>query len=85
MTASIFLSNGNQTGTPSSNSVTQFLDTVLRVEQNSFEILSKLSEVVAGNSQTIHVSQENTDGSTSTYELPSIGFIQNEIKKAFLS
>ena len=81
MTASIFLSNGNQTGTPSSNSVTQFLDTVLRVEQNSFEILSKLSEVVAGNSQTIHVSQENTDGSTSTYELPSIGFIQNEIKR----
>lgn len=80
MTASIFYSNGIN-GTPSSNSVTQFLDTVLRVEQNSFEILTKLSQIVAGSSQTVHVSVENTDGSFSTYELPSIGFLQNEIKR----
>jgi len=79
-TASIFLSSGSL-GTPSSNSVSQFLDTVLRVEQNSFEILLKLSEIVAGSSQTVQVSVENTDGSISTYELPSIGFIQREISR----
>jgi hypothetical protein len=80
MTASIFYSNGINT-MPSSNSVTQFLDTVLRVEQNSFEILTKLSQIVAGSSQTVQVSVENTDGSFSSYELPSIGFLQNEIKR----
>jgi hypothetical protein len=81
MTASIFLSNGLETTTPSSNSVTQFLDTVLRVEQNSFEILFKLSEVVAGNSQTVQVQVENTDGTVSTYELPSIGYLKTEIDR----
>jgi hypothetical protein len=80
-TASIFLQNGTQIGNPSSNSVTQFLDTVLRVEQNSFEILSKLSDIVAGSAQTIQVSVENTDGSVSTYELPSIGYLKSEIQR----
>lgn len=80
MTPSIFYSNGIN-ATPSSNSVTQFLDTVLRVEQNSFEILTKLSQIVAGSSQTVQVSVENTDGTFSSYELPSIGFLQNEIRR----
>lgn len=81
MTASIFLSNGNSTSTPSSNSVTQFLDTVLRVEQNSFEILAKLSSIVAGSAQSVQVSVENTNGTVSSYELPSIGYLQNEIRR----
>lgn len=81
MTASIFLSNGTQIGNPSSNSVTQFLTTVLRVEANAFEILSKLSEIVAGTSQTIQVTVENTDGTNSSYELPSIGYLKNEIQR----
>ena len=81
MTASIFLSNGTPITTPSSNSVSQFLDTVLRVEPNAFEILTSLSEIVAGNSQTVMISVENSDGTNSAYELPSIGFMQNEIKR----
>lgn len=65
----------------SKNSMTQFLDDVLRVEQNSLQILSTLSDVVTGRSETVIVSVENTDGTTSTFELPSIGFLQKEISR----
>jgi hypothetical protein len=66
---------------PTSNSMTQFLDTVLRVEQNALSILTTLSDIVAGNSQSIVVNVENPDGSVSNYELPSIGFIKTEISR----
>lgn len=78
---SIFLSDTPTGPTPSSNSITQFLDTVLRVEQNALQILTNLSDIVAGSSQTVVVSIENTDGSTSSYELPSIGFLKTEIAR----
>lgn len=78
-TAGVFLSNGTQITHPSSNSVTQFLDTVLRVEQNAFALLVSLSDIVAGNAQTVQVTVESSSGATATYELPSIGYMQNEI------
>lgn len=65
----------------SKNSMTQFLDDVLRVEQNSLQILSTLSTVVTGNAESVTVSIDNTDGTSSTFELPSIGFIQKEISR----
>jgi len=80
-TAGVFLSNGTQITHPSSNSVTQFLDTVLRVEQNAFALLVSLSDIVAGNAQTVQVTVESSSGATATYELPSIGYMQNEIKR----
>ena len=60
---SIYLSSNDPQ--PTSNTITQFLDTVLRVEQNALQILTTLSDIVAGNSQTVIVSVENTDGTTS--------------------
>jgi hypothetical protein len=76
---SIYLSSNDPQ--PTSNTITQFLDTVLRVEQNALQILTTLSDIVAGNSQTVIVSVENTDGTTSNYELPSIGFLKTEIAR----
>ena len=76
---SIFLNSTDPQ--PTSNSITQFLDTVLRVEQNALQILTTLSDIVAGNSQSVVVSVENTDGTMSSYELPSIGFLKTEISR----
>jgi hypothetical protein len=66
---------------PSSNTMGKFLSDVLRVEKNSIEVLSKLSDIVTSTSQAVVIQVEDYDGSIRSYELPSIGFLKNEISR----
>jgi len=61
------------------NSLTQFLAQLLRIQKNSMEIVGKLTQVTASSSPSVKLQLENEDGTTQTYEVPGIGYIQNEI------
>lgn len=63
------------------NSLTQFLAQLLRIQKNSMEIVGKLSEVTNSDSNAIIINLENERGETQTYEVPGIGFIQNQIDR----
>jgi hypothetical protein len=63
------------------NSLTQFLQQLLRIQKNSMEIVGKLNDVTISNAQTIVIEQESQDGTVKTYEVPSIGFLKNQISR----
>ena len=61
------------------NSLTQFLQQLLRIQKNSMEIVAKLSQITSSSAESVIVSLEDQTGTSSTYELPSIGYIKSEI------
>lgn len=63
------------------NSLTQFLAQLLRIQKNSMEIVGKLTQVTSSSSSAITLQLENQDGTTQTYEVPGIGYIQSEIDR----
>lgn len=63
------------------NSLTQFLSQVLRIEKNSLEIIAKLAQVTSSDSSSIQISLSNDDGTTTTYSVPGIGYIESEIER----
>jgi len=79
MSTDIILTSDSQP--QSKNTMTQFLGEVLRVEENSMQVLAQLSNIVAGSAETVTVTMTNANGTTNSYDLPSIGFIQKEISR----
>ena len=52
------------------------------LEKNAIEILSKLNSVVTDRNSTVDVNLLNEDGTTTTYYLPTVGQLKNEIDVA---
>ena len=65
----------------SDNSLHDVLQELMRTHANSLEILSKFSQAFTSTSDSISVNIVNSDGQTTTYQVPSLGFLQSEIKR----
>jgi len=64
------------------NSFISMLEQIAVLNKNSVEIISKLSDVVGSKDNNITVNYLSNDGSSKTYELPSVGFLKQEIDLA---
>ena len=63
------------------NSLTQFLAQLLRIQKNSMEIVGKISQVTTSTSKSVFIDLEDEYGNTNSFEVPSIGYIKNEISR----
>jgi hypothetical protein len=64
-----------------SNSFATILADFIRLQNNSLEQLQKVSQAVTTNADTITVTQKNADGTTSTFTLPSFGWIKASLER----
>ena len=64
-----------------SNSFASVLADFIRLQNNSIEQLQQVSTAVTSNAETVTVTQTNTDGSTSTFTLPSFGWLKSSIDR----
>ena len=64
-----------------SNSFATILADFIRLQNNSLEQLQKVSQAVTTNADTITVTQKNSDGTTSTFTLPSFGWIKASLER----
>lgn len=53
----------------------------MRMEKNSLEILAKLSEIVTSSNETVSIQQTESDGTTTTYLVPSFGRLNDKIDR----
>lgn len=63
------------------NSLHDVLQELMRTHANSLEILSKFSEAFTSTSDSVSVNIVNSEGQTTSYQVPSLGFLQSEIKR----
>lgn len=63
------------------NSLHDVVQELMRTHANSLEILSKFSEAFTSTTDSISVNIVNSDGQTTTYQVPSLGFLQSELKR----
>lgn len=63
------------------NSMTQFLQQLLRLQRNSMEIIGKLTEVTQSNAESVFITLEDQFGVKQRYELPTIGALKNDISR----
>jgi hypothetical protein len=68
-------------GENTSNSFATILADFIRLQNNSLEQLQKVSQAVTTNADTITVTQTNSDGTTSTFTVPSFGFLKSSIER----
>ena len=61
------------------NSFITMLEQIAALNKNSVEIISKLSDVVGTKKEDITINYLDTDGSTSQYQLPTVGYLKKEI------
>ena len=64
-----------------SNRFATILADFIRLQNNSLEQLQKVSQAVTTNADTITVTQTNADGTTSTFTIPSFGFLKSNIER----
>ena len=67
--------------TPADNSLHDILQELMRTHANSIEILSKFSEAFTSSSESVTVSLKTESGDTTSYQVPSLGYLQSEIKR----
>jgi hypothetical protein len=65
----------------SDNSLHDVLQELMRTHANSLEILTKFSEAFTSSRDSISVNISTSEGQTTTYQIPSIGFLQSELKR----
>lgn len=63
------------------NSLHDVVQELMRTHANSLEILSKFSEAFVSTSESVSVNIVNSDGQTTTYQVPSLGYLQSELKR----
>jgi len=68
-------------GENTSNSFATILADFIRLQNNSLEQLQKVSQAVTTNADTITVTQTNSDGTTSTFTVPSFGYLKSSIER----
>ncbi|MCK9416734.1 hypothetical protein M0Q97_08775 [Candidatus Dojkabacteria bacterium] len=61
------------------NSFITLMEQISLLNKNSIEIISKLNDVVGSNKSSITVNYQENDGSVSKFELPTVGWLKNEI------
>lgn len=68
-------------GENTSNSFATILADFIRLQNNSLEQLQKVSQAVTTNADTITVTQANADGTTTTFTVPSFGYLKSSIER----
>lgn len=63
------------------NSISSLLEQFLRLEKNSLEIISKLSEIATSNADSIQFNLTQADGSVQSLQIPAFGFMNNKIDR----
>lgn len=63
------------------NSISSLLEQFLRLEKNSLEIISKLSEIATSSADSVQFNLTQSDGSVSSMQIPSFGFMNNKIDR----
>lgn len=61
------------------NSFISLLEQIAQLNKNSVEVLTKLDDVVSSNKNNVSVNYQEVDGKVSTFELPTVGWLKNEI------
>ena len=66
-----------------SNSLSYFLEQALILEKNSLETVSKVSDAVTSQKDTVTISltDPNNPSETITYSIPSFGYLKSEIER----
>lgn len=54
---------------------------LFRMQKNSLEIIQMLQELQVSQNDKVIIEWENSDGTTTTYELPSMGFFKKEVER----
>lgn len=65
----------------SDNSLHDVLQELMRTHANSLEILAKFSEAFTSTTDSVSINLVDTTGQTTTYQIPSIGFLNSELKR----
>jgi hypothetical protein len=55
------------------------MEQVAQMNKNSVEIITKLNDVVGSNKSSVTVNYQENDGTVSKFELPTVGWLKNEI------
>ena len=66
-----------------SNSLSYFLEQALILEKNSLETVSKVSDAVTSQKDTVTLTltDPNDSSKTITYSIPSFGYLKSEIER----
>lgn len=63
------------------NSISSLIAQFLRLQKNSIEIINKLSEVTSSPNDTVEIEFINDDSVIEKIQIPSFGFLKNEIRR----
>lgn len=63
------------------NSISSLLEQFLRLEKNSLEIISKLSEVATSSADSVSFNLTQPDGTISSMPIPAFGYMNNKIDR----
>ena len=63
------------------NSLHDVVQELMRTHANSLEILSKFSEAFTSTAESVSVNIVNSDGISTSYQVPSLGYLQSELKR----
>ena len=61
------------------NSFISILENIALLNKNNVEILTKINDIVASNTDVVTITLENNDGSFTRFELPTVGWLKKEI------
>lgn len=60
-------------------SLTTLLNDLLKLQNNSYQIINQLSQVVSSNSETVEIPMADASGTIQTVSIPSFGAIKNQL------
>lgn len=63
------------------NSISSLLEQFLRLEKNSLEIISKLSDIATSSADSVAFNLTQDDGTVKTMQIPAFGFMNNKIDR----
>jgi hypothetical protein len=63
------------------NSLSSVLADFVRLQNNSLETLQQLQQATVSVSETVQISVKENDGTTSTYSIPSFGYLKSSIDR----
>lgn len=61
------------------NTFVSLAEQLALLNKNSIEVMTKLNDVVTNRNSVVNVTMMNSDGTTSTYQFPTVGQLKNEI------
>ena len=61
------------------NTFVSLAEQLALLNKNSIEVMTKLNDVVTSRNSVVNVSLMNSDGTSSTYQFPTVGQLKNEL------